>query len=388
VVGKHILWNALKYVLAFGLLGYVIWDNWKDRTAEQSRECLAAFAVSPQASFPGNLPWTQLYLSTQRKPPGLAHVWQKHAIRGEPIRTGFLAMAFLVAVPSVLLTMVRWYFLVRAQDLPFSLANALRLGMVGFFFNNFLPGSVSGDVVKAAFIARQQSRRTIAVATVIMDRAIALCSLVWFVALVGGGFWVVGLLSGQIEKSIVLTALGISAASLAVWMLLGFLPTHRAERFAGRLTRLPRVGHSAAEFWRAVWMYRTRPASIGLAMAISFLGFIGFVLLFYFSACTLWDPNDPAQKIPTWWQHFLIVPIGVVIQAIPLFPGGAGIGEWGFGELYRWLGCSVASGVLGSLVQRVIYWVLGLVCYVVYLRMRPAIRKATDAPAELAVADA
>ena len=58
----------------------------------------------------------------------------------------------------------------------------MRIGLIGFFYNSVLPGSVGGDIIKAAAIAREQSRRTIAVATVIMDRVIALWGLVWFVA--------------------------------------------------------------------------------------------------------------------------------------------------------------------------------------------------------------
>src|SRR5262249_13871104 len=153
----------------------------------------------------------------------------------------------------------RWYFLVRAQDLPFTLPDALRLGFIGFFFNTFMPGSVGGDVIKAAFVAREQSRRTVAVATVIMDRAIALWALVWFVALLGSVFWFGGFLEGsgqEPSKLIIHTAAGIVVVSFVLWMLLGLLPDHRAERFAGRLAGLPRVGHAAAEFWRAVWMYR------------------------------------------------------------------------------------------------------------------------------------
>ena len=82
--------------------------------------------------------------------------------------------------------------LVRAQDLPFTLPNAMRLGLVAFFFNAFLPGSIGGDIVKAAFLAKEQSRRTVAVATVIIDRAVGLWGLFWLVALLGSVFWVAG----------------------------------------------------------------------------------------------------------------------------------------------------------------------------------------------------
>src|SRR5262249_46593145 len=150
----------------------------------------------------------------------------------------------------------------------------------------------------------------------------------------GLAFWAGGFLKGEVEatlQTIVLAAVGIVVFTSAVWVLLGLLPRHRAERFAGRLGRIPKGGHSAAGFWRAVWMYRCQPGAVYFALGLSLIGHVGFVLTFYFSARTLWDES---QKIPSLVEHFLIVPIGMVIQAIPLFPGGAGIGELGFGSLY------------------------------------------------------
>jgi hypothetical protein len=212
----------------------------------------------------------------------------------------------------------------------------------------------------------------VAVATVIMDRVIALWGLFWFVAVLGAGFWAAGMLEGPGEgpaKLIVKTAAIIVAVTLAVWVALGFLPPHRAEIFAGRLSRIPKVGGSAAEFWRAVWMYRLRPGSIALTLLLSWVGFVGFVLSFYCFARTLWD-GSPDNPIPTVTQHFLIVPIGLVIEAAPLFPGGAGIGELGFGALYGWFGSKDKNGVLASLIKRVINWVIGLAGWVVLLRTR------------------
>jgi hypothetical protein len=117
-------------------------------------------------------------------------------------------------------------------------------------------------------------------------------------------------------------------------------------------------------------------------MLISWIGHVGFVLTFYFSVLVLRDANDPAQRIPTLAEHFLIVPIGLVINAMPLFPGGAGIGELGFGGLYTWLGAAAACGVLGSLVQRVIQWILSGFGYLVYLRMKSTLPTNTAVPIE------
>src|SRR5205823_4932849 len=201
-VSRTFITTLLKYALAFGLLGYVVWQNW----------------------MPGS-------------DRGLEAVWNKHAVRGEPIHTGFLTLAAVVLVVSLTLTVVRWYLLVRAVGLPIRLTDAFRLGLIGFFFNTFLPGSIGGDAVKAVGLARSQKRRTVAVATVIMDRAIALWGLIWFVALFGGAFWWLGLLNGPataVSHRIILMAAVIVALSVVVWVLLGLLPEWRAGPASAR----------------------------------------------------------------------------------------------------------------------------------------------------------
>ena len=129
-MSKRTLHNLGKYALALSLLAWVVSSNWAP---------------------PGG--------------KGLKFVWQRHAVEGVPVGWGYLAGAALCVSFALVMTLVRWFVLVRAQGLPFRFPDALRLGLIGFFFNTFLPGSVGGDIIKAAFLAREQNRRTVAVAT-------------------------------------------------------------------------------------------------------------------------------------------------------------------------------------------------------------------------------
>jgi uncharacterized membrane protein YbhN (UPF0104 family) len=253
--------------------------------------------------------------------------------------------------------------------------------MIGFYLNTFLPGAVGGDLIKAAFIAREQkNRRTVAITTVIMDRVIGLCGLVWLVALVGGIFWASGLLprfatsstAHAILESIFLLAMGLMALSVLFWLILGLLPRARAEHFKEWLYRIPKIGGPLGEVWHAGWLYRCRGASVGLALVLAIVGHLGFVLFFYFSSRTL----NLAADIPSLPAHFLAVPVGMTVSAGIPTPGGVGGGEFVYGQLYEMLGFSVAAGVLGSLMQRAINWVLGLAGYLVYLRLKPGLPNA------------
>ena len=423
--------NLLKYALAIALMTYVVWSNWGDPrgtagkiivgTSEPGKVSGTVVAYQPDDSLSirdGDGHETEFALKPGGKTKvvnaddaplsdgetvrvgetvtvadvsrGLAYVWKRHVVERHPIHAEFLALAFAVGLSALILTFLRWYILVRAVDLPFRVADAIRLGFIGFFFNTLMPGSVGGDAIKAWFLAREQkSRQTTAVATVIMDRVIALWALVWFVALLGSAFWLGDLIEGKGSdecKLVVTIALAIVGTTFVGWLILSLLPDARADVFAGRLEKLPKVGHAAGEFWRAAWVYHRRPKTVFGVLVFTWLGHIGFILAFYFSMRTICD-EGPGQEVPSLLQHFLIVPIGMVIQAIPLFPGGAGIGELGYGLLYQWLGRSEASGVLGSLVQRVLYWFIAVLGYVVYRRMRAAL-PADEAAVELAAAEA
>jgi uncharacterized protein (TIRG00374 family) len=329
VVKLRIVIDICKYLVGFGLLGFVVWRNW--------------------APASGN---------------GLVNLWQRQ------IHWGALALAGGLCAIAVLLTFVRWFLLVRAQDLPFTLGAALRLGLVGYYYNTLLPGSVGGDLVKAAGIARAQDRRTVAVATVIIDRVVGLWALVWLVVILGSGFWAAGLVVGPGQatcRMIILTAGAILGASLVTWFLLGLLPSRRADIFAGRLERIPKIGHSLAEAWRAVWMYRVRGHSIWIALALAVVGHVGFVLTLFFAARALWQPSE----MPSIAENFLIIPIGMAVQAGIPTPGGVGGGEIFFGLLYSWIGYPRENGELMTLVYRLVTWVLGFAGYLVYLQMRP-----------------
>jgi uncharacterized membrane protein YbhN (UPF0104 family) len=382
-VNKRTLINIAKYVLAAGLLAWVVKANWAPPPTKASAT-LGASTVGLCAAPGGHGPLLAASAAVPGRldSHGLGYVYDRHIVQGQPIRTGYLIGGFVLYCLACGLTMFRWYLLVRALDLQLTLRDAYRYGLIGAFFNSFLPGAVGGDIIKAAVLARGQSRRTAAVATVIMDRLLALWGLVWFVAILGSIFWATGMLEGPAAATasyIVTGALIVVAVTATGWLGIGLLADWRAERFAGRLSRLPLVGGSAGEFWRAAWMYRRRQGSVALALVLTWIGQIGFVSAFYCCANTLWSPE--LGPVPSLTQHFLLVPLGLVMQALVPTPGGAGGGEWGFAALFLLFRAAESNGVLGSLVQRIFSWVLGVVGYLVYLWTKPALpagQPATD----------
>jgi glycosyltransferase 2 family protein len=351
--------TMLPYVSVIAAAARKAWGNWYVRIISLYGIALAA------------LIWviSRNWYSSPNGTPGL------EAILSKQIHWGMFAVGAGLYLAGLLLQFVRWHLLVHAQNLPFTLYNAVRLGLVGFFFNSVLPGSIGGDVVKAASIAYEQERRTVAISTVLIDRAVGLWGLIWLVVLCGGMFWLSGNEAIHAEAglhSVFLTAAGITAGTVVAWLLLGLLPERRAHRFAGRLGKIPKIGHSIAELWRAIWIYRNKRKSIAAALALSIVTHAFFVGTFFFAAQTFRDPGQELH-LPSLAQHFLFVPMGFASEAFIPLPGGMGAGEALFGWFYEMAGAPGANGIAASFARRVITWGWGLVGYLAYLQMKPAL---------------
>ncbi len=357
-----------QYVIGFGLLGFIIWKYWGGTpgTLTDEQVAVAILAGSPaDASF-----------QLEGRTPGLVEIFD------QPVSLGPLVLATLLWIICLFMTFVRWYLLVRAQGLPFTLRNAIRLGLVSYYFNSILPGSVGGDILKAVAVAREHSRRTVAVATIIIDRVIGLWALAWLVALAGGVFWALGnphLLENDALKMIVRMTGGIVFTSAVVWSLMGLFSPKRSDALAARFERLPKVGGPLAELWRAGWMYRRKKTAVAIALGMTLVSHCGWVFIFYL--CVIAFPEIDAATFP---EHVLIVPVGMTAQALFPLPGGVGGGEAAYGWLYSLLGKAAIGGILGCLVQRVVAWSIGLIGYIVYTRMKKELPREALVPLEQA----
>jgi hypothetical protein len=87
---------------------------------------------------------------------------------------GLLIFAFAASVASV-----RLKLLINAQGIAATFREALSLTFIGYFFNNFLPTSIGGDVVKAYYLSKNTDKKAGAYASVFVDRVIGLFTMIF-----------------------------------------------------------------------------------------------------------------------------------------------------------------------------------------------------------------
>ena len=356
---KKFDWKSpIKYIVGFALLAFVIGTNWKDKYEDRKDAATGEVLHDPDTNEP-----------LKDRIPGLESL-----LKRTPDFPMF-AIAGLLAAGAIGSQYFRWYGLVRALDLPFTLRNAVRLGMVGTFYNTFLPGAIGGDLVKAYFIAKgQPGRKAAAVSTVVADRLLGLFGLLVFAGFLGGAIWASGtsekLNTNPTLQKIILGCAIASVLGAVGYIALGFLPAARTARFGERLKGIRKIGGTLVELWETALRYRQRPKAILVGIGLSAVSHTLMMLLFHF-AVQVFPPEDPT-KLGTFAEHIVIGPIGFIVQALLPIPGGIGVAEFSFGGLYELIrpGGGRVVGLTGRLAIRVIEWTLGGICYIVYLSMK------------------
>jgi len=292
---------------------------------------------------------------------------------------GWLAAAQVFIALGLLLTFYRWQVLLKAQEIRYGVLEAFRLGFIGFFFNQFVPGATGGDVLKAYYVAVDHpERRAAGVTTVFLDRVIGLLVLIAIAGVALSLNW------DRVSSDPVLRSLtwvvGAGVAGFAVCGGLFFSERCRNHALVQAMMRRMPLRDLAGKVQAAVYIYKSHPALVLWVLAISAAAHSSMAVVAY---CYARAMEGGLEGCPTLGSFFFIVPIAHVAMAIPTgSPGGLGQSELAFGELFRRIG--YGNGLLLGLIERANWALWALVGCYFYLRRRGQIRHVLDLEAEAA----
>ena len=297
------------------------------------------------------------------------------AIMSAPKNWGWIGFGIAAGLSACMLGFVRWFVLARALEVPISFVDAVRLGFLGHLFNLMSVGVLGGDALKSVFVAKQAgNRKTEAVLSVFADRVIGL-TMMFSVAAVA--FWCFDFTKldatnpGELKAiQWICKVVSVVAAIAVVSFLIFFTIPNLAEAGVFEpLKKLRFVGGIVARGLGVISAYRQKPSTIAMAFALS----LGINIMF--ASAIFGVAAGLGSSHPTYAQHFVISPIAMVANAVPL-PGGLGGLEFALDYLYR--AFSVAAlpaehGFVVALGFRMILLSVAVVGVVVYLSHRQEI---------------
>ncbi len=254
---------------------------------------------------------------------------------------------------AFLVTVTRWHLLLHALGVESRFRDALRLSGLGLFFSQMIPGATGGDLVRGVQVARESpGRRPNAVLSVFLDRVLGLTALMTIGA-VGVLFCPPSVRDHPLLQKLQWVLFSVLAAVLLGGAFLSSRRLWEGSRFLQWLTKLP-GGSVIAKVTTALWAMRQRKRNLTAGLCLSGLAHALFVSAAIFLGRAL------TGEMPAPENYFYLVPLGQLAFSLPLTPGGTGVGQWAYEELFMAVGES-RGGELGLLLQLTsVFWaVLG-----------------------------
>jgi uncharacterized protein (TIRG00374 family) len=272
-----------------------------------------------------------LYKTGRINPANLAEI----AVRPEM----FIASIILM-LASILVSVQRWRVLLNIQDFSIDAVTALKLTLVGFFFSTAMPGAVSGDIIKAYYLAKGQEQKTKLISTVVIDRLMGLYTIILSAAMAIVAAILSGYLSGRQtlwsspSLKIVVLFIGVLFCLLNLAGILFTSKILKGSRVAQRILELMPFHEKVLGIYNAFYQYGQKPK---LASGALLLSIVSQIFMFAGMWCLVL-----LLKIETigTLNFLLAISVGLLFNAVPLAPGGLGVGEMGFQGIFLLFGSS------------------------------------------------
>jgi hypothetical protein len=247
---------------------------------------------------------------------------------------------FLLLIVPVAILAQRWRLLLKSQSINPTYLRTFYVTYVGCFFNNFLPGALGGEVVKAIISAKGTDKKTAAVSTIILDHIIGLVGML----LMAGFVIIVSRRFGELAQP-----------AIVIYLLLGgififyLIYTSKNLRRFGIIEKMKSILPFKKQLKEADAALLSISRSRNLLLVCIFLSFVGqsaVIVATYGFAQALHIDNLRLYHV------FVFAPIVWIVNAIPITIGGWGAGELAWIKLSSFASIEPNQAVALSLLVR------------------------------------
>ncbi len=300
--------------------------------------------------------WAIVWVSRGQRWSNLASVFRR-------MNLGVFALTLSIFVICQVMVGFRWWLLLRTQSIFIDFWAAIRLNFLGWFYNNFMPGSVGGDLLRAWYVTKHTDKRFEAALSVFVDRIIGLLS-----TLIIAFFFYVFFLRGQADA---VTFIGRSGpfkflaeykqVIILVVVVLGAvfcgLLLHGRSRVLLRAAWLNIRIHGVRAFEKlknAVYAYYSKPLTILVAFGLTVFLQITTITCFWFLGRNLGITADIKY-------YYVFFTLTWVLGALPVSIGGAVVVEGTLAYLFvHYAGVEAETALALALCQRIVWMITSL----------------------------
>lgn len=257
----------------------------------------------------------------------------------------------------------RWWLLLRSQSIFINLWAVVKLYLLGWFYNNFMPSSIGGDLIRAWYVSRHTEKRFEAVLSVFVDRIIGLSGTLSVAAV----FYVV-FLAGQskgvefvgprnplefLTKHTFFLACTCLVA-VAIFGVLMWRDSTRQMLKKAWLYGCARGRTMVGKLKNATIVYCSRPLTLITTFILTFCIQIAVITGFWVLGVSM--GIDVSVK-----YYYVFFTLMWVVAALPVSIGGAVVMEGGLAYLFvHFTGVEPEAALALALCQRVVWMIASI----------------------------
>jgi len=236
---------------------------------------------------------------------------------------------------AILVSAIKWGALLRSRGHALTLARLTRHYLVGLFFNNFLPTSVGGDVVRAWDVGKDMEDSAEGAASVVAERLIASVGLALTAAL-GLPFVAVGPQVYVAVAVVFVAGVGLAALFLMPSWSERIVRSSMGSRFEGVAGWVERASKATGELLRDF-----PTAGRVLALSVAFQ-----VLVATVNWCLFRALGTPVSFV----ECVIFTSIISAVTMVPISISGHGVREAGYAYFFSLAGVPTAVAVTASIL--------------------------------------
>ena len=260
-----------------------------------------------------------------------------------------LLQASVLTLALTVLGAVRVRYILHKQGIRTGVWQCFLYNCAGILYSAFLPGGISGDAVRAyLFMKAVPNHRLAILGAMVLDRVLGLVSMV-FLGFLAACYMAINV---AFIRPYLLGFAGIFFALIGGVALLHFIGGRHEGKATAAEGFVERIWARVVQVIASLRIHDYAPRVLTFVVVQSMLIHLLAVALIYL--CSVY-----AQSGLDFLRVFVATPIGLLVNAIPLSPGGLGIGENAFELLYKTIGG--VNGATSFLLARVFLYSPALV---------------------------
>ncbi len=239
----------------------------------------------------------------------------------------WVALGIVILSLQILTGALRWVLLLTGQGIKLTFTTAVRLLTVGFFFNTFIPGSTGGDFYRIYKVAKEDKSLVAPVTTtVFLDRLLGLPTLL---ILAITGIWVnIDFIRTKNEFMNIAKGYGVFTIGCILFFAILFYSSFFLAERLRRCNFTTFIGRGFLKAVESIEVYKNNKSILVSVILVSIISHLST-----FAAFLCFGKAVGIEGLHVSILLFLIF-AGLVVNFIPLAPGGAGQGELAFAWIF------------------------------------------------------